>query len=127
MRPEITSGKIYGLELATSPGWRCPWGTVLGAGVCPLLVRPWWLAIGVGVNFCLLFLGTEGMTDLCPQSLLRGDRARAACSMLGSGGFEQSRAAQLPIAQGIAGTCVLCVRVGIKTLLGSLFLSLNNK
>lgn len=80
-----------------------------------------------GVNFCLLFLGTEGMPNLCPQSLLRGDRARAACSMLGSGGFEQSRAAQLPIAQGIAGTRVLCVRVGIKTLLGSLFLSLNNK
>lgn len=104
MRPEITSGKIYGLELATSPGWRCPWGTVLGAGVCPLLVRPWRLVIGVGVNFCLLFLGAEGMTNLFPPSLQKGDRARAACSMLGSGGFEQSRAAWPPIAQGIAGT-----------------------
>lgn len=50
MRPEITSGKIYGLELATAPGWRCPWGTVLGAGVCPLLVRLWWLAVGVGLT-----------------------------------------------------------------------------
>lgn len=110
MRPEITSGKIYGFGLATSPGWRCPWGTVPGAGVCPLLVRPRRLAIRVEVNFCLLFLDAERMTHLFPQSLLRGDRARAVSSMLGAGGFERSRAElqaelpRLPVAQGIAGT-----------------------